>query len=381
MAKPIKRFFSTIFSKIEGPVQNTIVFESNPEFEGNTGAVYEEMLKRGIAGRYKIIWLVKDKSVYAGAGKSDITYLEYRPHSPWEKLKKFYYLNRARAIIFENRIMYKSWKNQFVMNLTHGMPIKKTGSYKQYDTCDYILSSSANLSEVLARELAVPLAKVVTLGYPRNDVLGVSSTALAKLGLNEYASVIVWMPTFRKRRKSRTFDGENYPGGIPLLDKSENIKAANELLQKTNTCLVVKLHPEQDDKNFNFISESHIKYLGDSDLRAKGVKPYELLSESDALMTDYSSVYVDYLVTKKPVALVIDDIEAYVSKRGLAVNFKECVKGTYIYNFKELLEFFDSIGNNDYKDMDGILQSYEKYCDFTDHKSTERVVDFILGKI
>lgn len=382
MAKAVKRFFCKIFSKINGPVQNTIVFESNPEFSGNTGAVYEEMLKRGIDKKYQIIWLVKDKNVYANDKNNDILYLEYRPHSIIDKLKRFYYLNRAKAIIFENRIMFKSWKNQFVINLMHGMPLKSSGKYWQYDTCDYVVSSAKKLNNLVASELAVPEAKVISLGYARNDVFSKKSDCLKSLGLEKYKDVVVWMPTFRKRRNSKDISGENYPGGIPLLDKLENIKKLNEALEKAGVCLVVKLHPEQDDKNLKYINESNVKYIGDSDLKQFNVKPYELLAASSAMLSDYSSVYYDYLLTDNPIGLVIDDMEAFKHNRGLAIDdYEASIKGVYIYTFDDLVKFLLSLHDTEYCRMKEISWAKKQWCDYTDGKSAKRIADFILERI
>lgn len=112
-----------------------------------------------------------------------------------------------------------------------------------------------------------------------------------------------------------------------------------------------------------------------------GTTVYELLAEADGLLTDYSSVYYDYLLTKKPIGLVIDDIADYESSRGLALDdYKEYIRGCYIYTLDDLCSFLERFARDIDLEYDDRMYAYENYCDFHDFKSTEWVVDFIMKK-
>ena len=43
---------------------------------------------------------------------------------------------------------------------------------------------------------------------------------------------------------------------------------------------------------------------------------YVLLRNADALITDYSSAYFDYMLLNRPIAFTVEDIEEYRKKRG-----------------------------------------------------------------
>jgi CDP-glycerol glycerophosphotransferase len=54
----------------------------------------------------------------------------------------------------------------------------------------------------------------------------------------------------------------------------------------------------------------------DSDLRRQGVRLYRLLGDAHAILTDYSSVWSDFLGTRIPLAFILGDLDAYTTARG-----------------------------------------------------------------
>lgn len=365
------------------PLAKRIVFESNPEMTGNVGAVYNELIKRGLNKKYKLVWRVEDKEKYADYGIENVSFIDYEPKSLRQRIKWFLYRWTSKALIFENKMSEKKWRNQLAINLMHGMPIKSNADYVAHDTCDYIVSSGERLNGILSREMDIPLKRFVTLGYPRTDVLGRKTGSLEKLGIESFEKVIVWMPTYRKHATWSTHlhEGAQYPSGVPLLTDSEKFKQLNEQLRKNESLLIIKLHPVQDTSNISQHPESNIMFLSDKIMKEKGTAVYELLAESDALLTDYSSVYYDYLLTDKPIGLVIDDIEEYANNRGLALEYKDYVKGDYIYTLEDFSEFVSCVAADCDPAEKERLWAKEQWCDFSDFESTNRVADFILEKL
>lgn len=112
------------------------------------------------------------------------------------------------------------------------------------------------------------------------------------------------------------------------------------------------------------------------------IQLYELLAGSDALITDYSSVYFDYLLTNKPIGITIDDIENYRNTLGFAFeNVESILVGEKICEFKDLVLFFDNLIN----DIDSYYEARRKNCDlfnyYKDNNSTKRVYDFIINNM
>lgn len=106
----------------------------------------------------------------------------------------------------------------------------------------------------------------------------------------------------------------------------------------------------------------------------------ELLSVVDILITDYSSIFLIFTVTK-PIYFYMKDKEDYTFERGLYIEIDE-LPGSISYNMKDLLKNL-SIPITDY------LNSYKinienfisKYCKYDDGNSSFRTVNFMLGNI
>lgn len=117
-------------------------------------------------------------------------------------------------------------------------------------------------------------------------------------------------------------------------------------------------------------------------LNEHGTTSYELLADSDALLTDYSTVYYDYLLMNKPIGLVINDLEEYSKKIGFALGeYKDFMKGSYIENMNDFDVFIENLHKGIDPDEKGRDWARKQYCQFTDFNSTNRVVDFIMEHI
>lgn len=362
------------------PLKNRIVFESNPEFSCNALPVYEEMVKRGIRDKYEIYWLVEDKNKYK-EDNSGNNYLNYKETGIGE-LKKKYILATSKALIFTNRILTKCKKNQLVINLMHGSPVKKTPGYYENDTCDYVITESSYFNEAVSEGLNVPVTKMVSLGFPRTDILGRRHDSRSKLHIPENRKIIVWMPTFRKNKSSGVIYGQVKTLGVPLLEKAQDFEVVDQCLIDNNVVIIIKLHPAEDTSGMKRLSNSNIMFISDKDLEEVGLTAYKLLADSDALLTDYSSVYYDYLLVDKPIGLVTDNLEEFTEKIGFYYgDYKSFIKGTYIETINDLMSFVSDVGNGVDRDRDGRKWAIERYCQYKDFKSTYRVVDFIMRRI
>ena len=362
------------------PTKKRIVFESNPEFSCNTLPVYQEMMHRGIDKEYEIYWLVENKNKYVN-DKSGIKFLNYQ-----EKgigiLKKEYIIATSKALIFTNRFLRKTKKERLVVNLLHGSPLKRTDGYVEHDTCDYVITQSSFFNKVVSDSLQVPIEKMVALGFPRTDILRDNTGLLNVLGISKNQKVIVWMPTFRRNRNTGVEFGSLNSLGVPLLDSVEKFEQLNMKLEENNVLLVIKLHPAEDTTNMAISDYSNIWFLSDRDLEKKGATVYGLLAESDALLTDYSSVYYDYLLTGKPIGLVIDDLAEYSKRNGFFYGeYKDFVKGDYIECLDDFFIFIYNIAHDIDPDKEERQWAIDRYCQYKDFKSTNRVVDFIMEKL
>ena len=103
----------------------------------------------------------------------------------------------------------------------------------------------------------------------------------------------------------------------------------------------------------------------------KNIQLYEILPVFDALITDYSSVAIDYLLIDKPIGFTLDDFEEYRKSRGFVFNDpREYMPGEHIYVLDDLIKFISNVANgkDEYKDKRDELKRIahnpaQNYCD------------------
>ena len=107
-----------------------------------------------------------------------------------------------------------------------------------------------------------------------------------------------------------------------------------------------------------------------------------LIAVSDLLITDYSSIYYDYLLADKPIAVTWDDLEDYRRDPGFAVDLDVFMKGAVkAYNVEELITFIQDVasGRDTLKAERCEIRDIVNYS--TDGKNTERVADYIIKQL
>ena len=115
----------------------------------------------------------------------------------------------------------------------------------------------------------------------------------------------------------------------------------NDLLIKKNELVILKPHPMAViDKALPELS--NILFINEDWLCNSSLTLYELLSLSDSLWTDYSSVAVDYLLLKRPIILIMSDFQSYKSTRGFT-SVAEDIPAVKVYTELELLKAITQI--------------------------------------
>lgn len=343
MGHLFKRFFIALMRFL--PLQRILVFESHPDFSDNSLALFTELRRRGVNKRYKMYWIrtfhTDERPGERIAQKVDT--IQKEPKTFWEALKRAYILNCCHCIIDCNSFIYKRRKKQVRIHLGHGMPIKIDLEYsRKFGDCDKYMVLSEFWKELYRKEIHVPEHCLCASGYPRNDVLVHRRENVAWLAsVRSFRKVVVWMPTYRQHRLHVDQAMENhYPYGMPAVHNRDQLECLHDLLKRKEVLLLFRPHPVQELSVFEQQEFSHIRIANDGYLDEFGMTLYELLGNSDALITDYSSVYFDYLLTDRPIALTIADIDTYFQYFTPAFpDYKAYIKGFYVETFEELLAF------------------------------------------
>ncbi len=302
------------------PLQNCIVFESSPDFACNTYPVFLQM-KEDLPD-YKMVWCVA-KGTQKPENVDDI--FVYQSPELIQRFKQLFYMHTSRAIVFSNRTMEKYRDSQVALFLCHGSKTKKTrGVYEVADGVDHINVQSHFFDDIITYEYNCDKSKLVYLGYPRCDWLYQDHGMQVKqaLGISADSGFCLWLPTFRKHKfydlENQMDPSRHQPMGMPLVDSPEALKTLDELLAEKNRYLVYKPHPAQDVSGLKAAGARRVMIVNDAFLAEHGLQLNQVLAASDGLVTDYSSVFFDYLLTDKPMVTTVDDIAEWKKMTGFA---------------------------------------------------------------
>jgi len=275
-------------------------------------------------------------------------------------LKSLLYHLRAKFYIVDFRLgTIKPLSGIFsrgatVLNLWHGVPLKRIerdiNSRKDYQLLlkltpweldssnKLIVSPSLYLANIFQSAFGVQITNILCAEYPRNIVIKnkqwVPSMFYAEnkdiiqlinrlKGDNNV--LILYTPTFRDN-------------GYSLVEKWKiNIDELDAILEKNNAFLFVKFHPSEPEESIErIIKEGKGKriYVLPSDFDL-----YPILDYFDVLITDYSSIFFDFMILNRPIIFYQFDLQEYMKQRGLYFNPSEILVGPVAKTPEELYQW------------------------------------------
>jgi len=361
-------------------LQNVILVEAEQSARENTKAVFQEMLRRGWAKRYRFVLVSREPDLLGGWLTKHVTAIKYVQYNDsWRTKMRMRWFNLRNCLILdENQQIKKKNPGAIHVYLTHGSPIKCTsGFYFCSPDTDYSLCQSDFFRPKQSYEMKIPENKLVIKGIPRNDLLIHSDLSLPSIFGNSFQKVVVWYPTYRQHRSSSIVPGTE-KSGLPIVHDENAAKRINEIAAKYGVLLVVKPHPAQDLSRIKTLNLDHLLVITNDFFVSRGISSYAFLGKADALITDYSSVIYDYLLTGKPVALAQEDYEEYEKKVGFAIDMnllRDCCVTL------ETADDFDSFFRDLIEGNDPLREKRDKLMHLTNHytdgNSAARVVDWL----
>ena len=370
----MKRIISKIIYSIPKVfLRKILLMESNPDYSDNTKAVFDELLKRKINDKIKIVWIVNNLEKFKNIKIKNVKFIKRS-----DKLKVRYYHTFSSFIIDSNKYIYKINKHQKRIHLRHGETLKLSLDYcSECKDVDYIIELSSFFTDTTKRIYKVSKDQVVATGFPRNDII-VNGKPLKLFPDIKRKKTILWMPTYRNHKETKRSEyqvGKSFIYGIPCVSNKKELLKVNDLLREQNVLLIVKLHPAEDKTNILKEELSNIVLL-DNDYFKNDETIYNYLSGTDALITDYSSIYYDYLLTGKMIGLAIPDIDEYKKHVELLFDsYKNNVPGDVINNNKDLCQFIINVSNNKDLYKKERIEKAKLYHEYNDGNSSKRVAD------
>lgn len=294
-----------------------VVINGFPDSEGNG----VEMV-RACAARYpgRVVWLVRDvakaRQIRDAAGIDPQQRVEIVPHASAEGMRAF---ATAEVSMFTHGLYGspRPVRGKTMVNLWHGGGFKGAIMADERGRptiwSDFLIASCSQFGAIRARECRLPDGGLLVTGNPRIDQFQRSSSAdLRPIGLEEGERFVVWMPTFRRNAGHGLSGGWSDVQG-ERVDVNAVVGRSVELLRREfGLRVVVKPHPS--DAESRAIPGAIV--VTNDDLAAAGIQLYELVGAADGLLTDYSSVWIDYLAVDRPIGFVVPDEAGYTAGRG-----------------------------------------------------------------
>lgn len=335
-------------------------------FNGNIKYIYEGLISR--ESHYKVYSI--SRADYSGNSKLKIFINSFRLF-----FIKTYHLATSSVVIMNNIFITGAYikfkKGTRVIQVWHAV-----GSFKKFGEdyrptslldklqkkanrhyTDVIVNSNKDI-EVYSRAFGVDKEIVSALGCASCDLFfnnvkmqRIRYSIFQRFPIINNKKVILYAPTFRE-------------------DFSDNFQI-KELLYKLGNYLdeqyviIVKLHPQLSNKlKIDLTDRENILNLSYwQDIN-------ELMLVSDMLITDYSSLIFEYVLTGNPILFFAYDLDKYSIKRGFYHDYKSFVPGSIFYETSDLIS---AIKNNRYINNSQDFKS--KWHDYFDGKSSERFID------
>ncbi|GAB0312297.1 hypothetical protein JPSP42_02600 [Staphylococcus pseudintermedius] len=268
---------------------------------------------------------------------------------------------------------------QVYINTWHGTPLKHMGfdvknnlkgsqnTMKNFLASDYMISPNAHTTNIFKHAFKLDglySGEILEIGYPRIDLTINTTANEAREYLAEHLNlkknpIILYCPTWRGKNVN---DPEN-----SLLNIFEEIKLLN---QKLPHQVLVKVHP------FVYSKAKEMPEL----------KPYlvpdfldtnQLMPAVDLMITDYSSIFFDFLVTDKPIVFYVPDLDKYQNERGVYIDLC-ALPGPVADNIQDVITL---VSNESYKDAD-VQEKYAKFkhnfVNYENGSVTERLIESVF---
>ena len=382
--------YASFYKKL--PINEKVVLYDSFMSRGlldNPYAIFKQLISLTEFDKLKHVWAIEDFEGNApfieSLSSKGVVFV--KRHSK-EYLR---YLATAKYL-FTNVSMpfyYVKKDGQILVNTWHGVPLKKLG-YDLDDavytisnvlrsmlSSDYMISPCPHLTNIYLDKYKLDglyTGKIIETGYPRCDLIESTDryeiiNRLSEYGIEietdengDYKQLILYAPTWK---------GTDF--GKPDLSVDEYIKVKETLergLDQSKYQILIKPHQVV----YNQLKDRN-------DLKGLFVPAYidadELMSITDILISDYSSIFFDFLITGRPVIFYVPDLKDYESYHGLYFDMNNLPGPVtdkaedicdYIKTLKQIKERYKS----QYATMKNICAPFEQ------GNSTKSVIDIIF---
>jgi hypothetical protein len=250
------------------------------------------------------------------------------------------------------------------VNVWHGIPIKKVGRIRGDNPptpSGLALSTSPKGTELMRTMYDERAPQFLETGFPRNDLITKNAKMKSKIRR------LVYVPTYRKSAKGMVHsDGLLLQNGLCLSDGE--LQELDKFLNAKEIFLDIVAHPmakvilPDDLRNISIV----VRDNSESSL-------YSELGKYDALISDYSSVIIDFLLSNKPIIVFTPDKLEYQETRGLNLEISEIPATFFADNITTLEKSINKVYQE--KTRKVLVEGWHTY---RDSNSSSRLLDYLF---
>lgn len=351
-------------------LKNTIFLEAylGESITGNVFALFNEMYNNPRFKNYNFIWSVKHKDSMS----SEYNNVKYVVRGSSEYIN---YLARSEYLITDTTFPFyfnKRKEQKFIMSW-HGTPYKTLGRdiisatkdahknvMKNILHTDYFISPSKYTTDtILESQNAKDLfsGEVLEVGMPRVDLSYNTDASALKTQMNipQDKKVVLYAPTWNDFEKME----------VNVLNLVNNAERLSQLLGD-EYLVALKVH---------YLEYEAIKHMNTNCyLVDNNIDTNKVLKVTDYLITDYSSIFFDFLPLKKPIFFFFTNYEEYSKRRGLYLKREDLPGPTCnsIDQLSEQIKLSSETLNNKY------LSAINRFAPYDDGLASKRAINYIF---
>lgn len=367
--------------------ENAVLYEA---FYGrgmlcNPNGLFHAFMKRHDFAEYTHIWVIEDFESNAAIieeyeNMKNVRFVEF--------LSDEYFRCLATSKYLINNVMFPAYfvkkPQQVYINTWHGIPLKTLGydqvngnaatanSIRNFLSTDYLISPCAYHTDIYKKAFkleGIYNGRVIEEGQPRNDLTVYADREciferMRRNGvqIEEGKKIILYAPTWKGQNYSKpTVNPEEYYEFIRYIE-SRIDRDRYQVLVKPHQVVYQYMKEETAD------TEQFVPAVLDAN---------EILAVTDILISDYSSIYFDYMVTERPILFYIPDVDAYKDYRGLYMGLDE-LPGPVTQKLSEIGDWLCDIEQVWKQHLDKYMAQKNRFVYLDDGASSERILQTVL---
>lgn len=367
--------------------KNTVLYEANSGRGAvcNPEAIFRALMAAPDMSHLKHLWVLEedclnDPIVAEFEKAKNVRFIEYK------SLEYYYALGTAGYLVNNSTFPPELSKRpeQTYINTWHGTPLKRMGYdvegggpdtrniIKNFLAADWILSPNPFTTETMLRKGyrldGIFRGKIAEVGYPRVD--------------HQFQGPLGRKQTLERLRASGTV----VPAGAKIALYAPTWKGASfydPLDEMASTAEFVTELQERLGPGWRVLLKVHQRVLAQTDARPElrdrlvpnHIPANTALAVSDALITDYSSIFYDYQALERPILFYIPDYDSYSGYRGL---YQEPADwpGPIVTTVEAAAEAL--LAAPDEAVTDRLRAARQTYNPHDDGRASQRVVDLVF---